>query len=162
MEPLESALLRQAAQIERELTAGSWPQRVIAWVLRPVATQRALIAKIRGSSSDTIRVRGVKVAARWLRELLALDPAALYRRVRCPVLLVGGAKDLQCLPTDVARIAELAGGPVEAHVVPDLTHVLRRDDEPPTMQRYPALLERPIEPAVLDLIEVWARRQDGA
>jgi hypothetical protein len=74
------------------------------------------------------------------------------------MLCISGEKDIQCSPDDGHRIAVLAKAPVEVHVLPDLTHILRRDDRPPCFARYRAILGEPIDPRVLDLACDWIAR----
>lgn len=149
-EPMETILMRQAAQADREL---GWLLRALA---RPVPTQRRLIERVRASSEVNIRVRGQRINAQWLRELLALDMAELLRQLTCPTLLIGGAHDCQCDPEDVARAATFVRGPVEAHVLPELTHVLRRG--PRTLLQQHRLLGEPVDERVLALLETWIQR----
>jgi hypothetical protein len=102
-----------------------------------------------------------KMPAKSLRELIHLDPRAILKRVTCPILLIGGEKDVQCDPADVHRIAESATCPVSAHVVPNLTHVLRCDARQPSFFSTGELLKKPMEPIVLDLIGFWLAEQLG-
>lgn len=59
-------------------------------------------------------------------------------------------------PADVARAAALVQGSVEAHVVPELTHVLRRG--PPKLLQQHRLLAGPVDERVLDLVSAWIRK----
>jgi uncharacterized protein len=149
-ERMETILMRQAAQVEREL---GWLLRALA---RPAHTQRRLIERVRASNELSFRIRGQRINAKWLRELLAIDTAEVLRQVTCPALLIGGAHDCQCDPQDVARAAALLRGPVQADVVPGLTHVLRRG--PPTLLQQHRLLGEPVDERVLDLLATWIRK----
>lgn len=148
-EPMETILMRQATQVECEL---GWPMRAIA---RPVSTQRRLIERVRSSTEDSFRFRGQRINAKWLRELLEVDTAEVLRQVTCPTLLIGGAHDCQCDPEDVAKVAALLRGPVQSHVVPELTHVLRRG--PRTLLQQHRLLRDPVDERVLELLVSWVR-----
>lgn len=163
LQDVETLLLRQARQIEDELrrTPGvggrlyraSW--RALG---SPVVRQRNLIRRLKRSSADRIRVWSQPVPAKAMRELFDLDIATLFRQVTCPVLLIGGEKDVQCPPADAPRIAEIVGGPSEAHVIPDLTHILRSEPGPPSLLGTAALTRQPVEPVVLQLVTEWIRR----
>ena len=164
VERMESVLMRQAAQIEQELAHlpgfGGTLNRLAARILgTPTATQRNLIARLRSTTQDTFRVGFRKFPAKWLRELLDVDPEQVFRQLDRPMLIIGGAKDLQCQPEDVARIAELSPAPIESHVLENLTHVLRCDDEPASIIGSGRLLTDPVEPQVLELIAGWLRRR---
>ncbi|MFC7469889.1 hypothetical protein ACFQVA_23535 [Actinomadura keratinilytica] len=101
---------------------------------------------------------GIKVNARWLRELLAHDSRDDLAAVRAPVLAVTGDKDLQVDPDDLAEIARLVPGDVQTHRPADLTHVLRRDPGRPTPNSYHRLLREPVDPGLLDLVPDWLAR----
>jgi uncharacterized protein len=146
---METILMRQATQVESEL---GWLMRMIA---RPVSAQRRLIERVKASTESSFRFRGQRINAKWLRELLEIDTAELLRQVTCPTLLIGGAHDCQCDPEDVAKVAALLSGPVQSHVVSELTHVLRRG--PRTLLQQHRLLREPVDERVLDLLVAWVR-----
>jgi uncharacterized protein len=75
------------------------------------------------------------------------------------MLLIAGAKDVQCHSAGVPAIREITSAPVEIHVVPNLTHVLRFDQEQPSVLRYPELIQNPVEPLVSSLISRWLVKQ---
>jgi uncharacterized protein len=149
IESMETILMAQATQIESEL---GWLMRTLA---RPVSTQRRLIERVRTSTEVSFRFRGQRINAKWLRELLKSDTAELLSHVRCPTLVIGGAHDCQCDPNDVARVAAVLNGPVESHVVSELTHVLRRG--PRTLLQQHRLLREPVDERVLELLVAWVR-----
>lgn len=164
VENLEAVLLRQARQLQNELgrrpgAAGVLTNTLFRWLGRDADYQARLIARIQRSTTDTIRVRLQKVPARWYRELFALDLRAIYRTVRCPVLVLGGEKDLQCNPQDVAEIADLLPGAVTAELVPNLTHVLRLELGKARLSDSHGLLAQPVEPVVIEAISLWLQEQ---
>ncbi len=65
---------------------------------------------------------------------------------------------MQCDPGDVEQGRSLLRGPVEAHLVEDLTHVLRLDSGPPTLLGAHKLLQNGIAAIVPDLASEWLRR----
>jgi fermentation-respiration switch protein FrsA (DUF1100 family) len=130
------------------------------------ATRTDLVAKvlknhdrIRRTTRDVVRMGGVRVNARWTREFLDHDPGADLARIRVPVLAVTGTKDLQVDPADLARIADLVPGPVEAHRIPDLSHILRRQAGPPSLRAYRRDARQPVDAEVTDLVTRWLARQ---
>ena len=86
---------------------------------------------------------------------MAYDPAADLPEVRCPVLAITGAKDIQVEPADVSRLEELVGGPFEGEVPDDLTHLLRRHPGPPSLSTYKAQLREPVDTWLLDRVAAW-------
>ena len=164
VENLENVLLRQGRTVERELASRSgFFGAVSNFMLRRLGAdarlQERLIARIRASKTDTIRVRLNKIPARWYRELFALDLVAIYERVSCPVLILGGEKDLQCNPRDVTTIAALVRGEVTAEVVPDLTHLLRLEPGVPSLVGGRKLLNQPVESLVIEAVSIWLEEQ---
>lgn len=123
--------------------------------LRPRRIQRRLIDRIRSSDAPTLRHYGTPVVAKSLRELMALDPASIYAQVRVPTLLIGGAKDVQCDPVDVASIATLLGALATPMVMSDLTHVLRRHAGPVDLLMHGRLLSRPVDEELLATACAW-------
>ncbi|GAB3881423.1 hypothetical protein GCM10027612_10470 [Microbispora bryophytorum subsp. camponoti] len=114
--------------------------------------------RIRRTTTDVARVGGVRVNARWTREFLDYDPAADLTRIHAPVLAVTGDKDLQVNPEDLVRMAELVPGPIETHVIPDLSHILRRQPGPPSLRAYRREVREPIDARVTELVIGWLAR----
>lgn len=165
-ETLEAALLRQAGQLEKELAARRGVAgrlgRFFAGIFGgPLAGQRTLIRKVKAASSPVLRVGFRRHPARWLKEIMAVDPREVFREIGAPMLLVGGEKDLQCRPDDIFRIAKTAGPGAEPALVDDLTHILRRDEDPPALADFPRLLKRPVDDRVLELVVEWLGRRSG-
>lgn len=160
VQPIEAILLKQAAQVQKELETGGMLRR---WLFKMLGTsvesQQKLIDRIKSENKDTIRVNLQKVPAKSIRELLELDPSTIMAQVERPTLIIGGEKDLQCDPADVDTIARLIKGPVEAHVVKNLTHLLRFEEGEPSLLRSFQLIRKPMEPVVAELIANWLEKQ---
>lgn len=162
LDDMESILIKQALQLEHEFGTLTGFRGLVYKILSkvmgmPVKNQRKLIDKVKSSNKETIRVGFQKSPAKWLRELIQLDPRTIFSQVTCPMLLIGGEKDLQCDPQDVNRIAELAGGVVNAHIISNLTHVLRFDEKQPSLLGSAELIQKPMEPILLELIIEWLK-----
>jgi uncharacterized protein len=106
------------------------------------------------SDGDVLDIEG-GLPARWFREFMAYDPADDLPSIRCPVLAVTGRKDLQVDPNDVERIGLLVAGPFTGSTPDDLTHVLRSDRDPPSLDSYGRQLREPVDPALLELVTSW-------
>ena len=119
--------------------------------------QRKLMKRIKNSNKSSLKVRKALINAKWLREVTSVNPVEVYQKITVPTLSIGGAKDIQCLPEDAQRIAELVKAPVETHVLSDLTHILRTDDDKPSTFSYKKLAEKPIDSRVPELIINWLR-----
>ncbi|MEN3538646.1 alpha/beta fold hydrolase [Microbispora sp. ZYX-F-249] len=124
--------------------------------------------RIRRTTTDVARIGGVRVNARWTREFLDYDPAADLAMIKAPVLAVTGDKDLQVDPGDLTRMAELVPGPIETHLIPDLSHILRRQPGTPSLRAYKREAREPIDAQVRELVAGWLARtlaapaRDGA
>ena len=140
---------RQTERIARTMRGLQRPLR--GWFVR---RQAAIRRELLTSTADTIRAGRLELPARWFREYMPYDPVPDLRAIRCPVLAVTGANDVQVDPGDVARIGELVGGPFTGHTPEGLTHVLRRG--PAGLGEYAAQLKRPIDPELLDLVATQA------
>ena len=117
--------------------------------------QRAALEKLSRTTTDTARMGGRRVNARWFREFLDFDPTPLLRENTAPVLAITGAKDVQVDPDDLAVIAELVPGEVDTVQVPDLTHLIRRDADPPSLRAYRRLVRDAVDPEVLSQVADW-------
>lgn len=124
-----------------------------------LAKQRKLIQKIKKSRRDTLKIRKQVINAKWIREMLSLDATAIHAAPNIPTLIIGGQKDLQCRPEDVEKVASVVRGPVQSHVLSDLTHILRADAEKPSVQHYLMLSLEPVDERVLTLISDWLLEQ---
>ncbi len=164
VQDMETILMEQAAQLDRALDeAGGLSgklNRAIAGLLgRPSKWQTRLIGRIKSSSRPTIRYLGRRLAAGWLRECMNQDLPALYRRVQTPAYVLGGAKDIQCNPEDVARIGEIMGPAAETEIIADMTHILRLDPDPPSFNTYRRQMGQPVAPEVPERIADWLDRR---
>lgn len=160
MEDAEQSLLAQAGKLDEALRGMPGPGGVFARLLArvfggPIAGQRRIIARVKGGEEATFREGLQRVDAKSLREIMALDLAAIYAQVRTQALVIGGSKDIQCNPADVSRIAAAIGAGATGVVVEDLTHVLRKDAGPPTFLSYLRLIREPVEPEVIRLVGEW-------
>lgn len=98
------------------------------------------------------------VLSPWFRFFLTYDPARALRRIRCPVLVIYGERDLQVLPSQNARVVETAlraGGNKSCKVVilRGLNHLLQTcHTGAPTEY---GQIEETIAPSALDLVKGW-------
>lgn len=106
-----------------------------------------------------------QLLAPWMRFFLGYDPRGALRRVRVPVLALGGSLDVQVparenLPEIEAALRD--GGDKDYRVVelPGLNHLLQ-----PATTGAPteyAAIEQTISPGVLELIASWINQRFGA
>ncbi|MCF6743683.1 alpha/beta hydrolase [Blastococcus sp. KM273128] len=155
--PGEELLRWQARQITPTLPA---PVRFVLRLLRTDLESKVAAnhRRIKATTTDVARIGGARINARWHREFLAHDPREDLRRIEVPVLAVTGAKDLQARPADLETIAAAVRGPVETHLVPDLTHTLRRQPGPASLSAYRRELRRPVDAELLGTVVTWCDR----
>jgi pimeloyl-ACP methyl ester carboxylesterase len=118
-------------------------------------------ARVRATTTDVARIGLVRLNARWHREFMDYDPRDDLARIRVPVLALTGAKDLQVDPADLAELARVAGGPVETHVLPEVSHILRRQPGPASLKAYRSEVRRPVDAGVTRLVVEWLCRKAG-
>lgn len=165
IQPLEQLMLSQAAAAQRELAKRTgWKgglSRVLVSILIGdlVRFQEKFIQKMRESQADVLRVKMQKKPAKWFREILAVEPKMVFQRIEHPLLLIAAEKDLQCPPEDAQKIARTVQGEVTLHSIENLSHILRRDPNPPTFADYTAQRKRPIDDEVVQRALAWLLRQ---
>lgn len=152
--PGREVISYQVAEMAERMPASA---KLILRLMRTDAVRAQLKnqAKIMASSADVLRLQGVRVNARWVRDFIGSDPAPVLARITVPVLAITGANDLQVPPDDVAAVGRLVRGPFEGHVVPDLSHVLRPDPGRVGPRDYRRQVRTPVSPEVLRLITEW-------
>jgi fermentation-respiration switch protein FrsA (DUF1100 family) len=92
----------------------------------------------------------------WMRLFFTMDPAVALRQVRCPVLAIGGSKDLQVPATEslAAIKTALSNNPdVDVRELPNLNHLFQTA-QTGSLGEY-AESEETISPSVLTLISSW-------
>ena len=114
--------------------------------------------------ADVLKARGVAAAqgdpGPWMRTLLSIDPQALLRQLRCPVLALVGDKDrVVAADTNIpALTAALAANPrAEVRRMPGLNHFFQTAGSG-EFDEVEGISET-MSPRALALIGTWARRQ---
>lgn len=159
-----SALQSEAAFGEMDRAGGmkGWLYRKLNVTAKAKKQNEKIFRKVAESDKDVMRVQGVRINAKWLRETLAFDTTAYLSRVKCPVLAVTGEKDVQVPPEDVKRIPELVKGEAEWRIIPGMNHILRKYDGQHTMlgliKEYKAQLGQPVDDELLDVLGEWLER----
>ena len=90
----------------------------------------------------------------WFKTFLKLTPADYLPKVKCPILALGGEKDVQVLAKEnLALIKKLSGGRADVRLMPSLNHLFQHcttglPDE------YLSIKET-ISPEVLEILATW-------
>jgi alpha-beta hydrolase superfamily lysophospholipase len=155
----EAVLKWQAKQVAKGLKG------INGWLIRKLhidvaKAQQKQIDKIKQSNKDWYRQQLVaKVNAKWLREFMAYDPSEDFPRITVPVLAITGSKDVQVNPADLERMASLVNAPIEQHLIPGMTHLLRVVDGDAGISDYTEEIKEPIEPQVLEIVLHWLKNR---
>jgi pimeloyl-ACP methyl ester carboxylesterase len=117
-----------------------------------------------GGQEAAIQAQMQAILTPWFRYFLTYDPRPALRRVRCPVLAVNGAKDMQVPPKENLReiaAALKAGGNKDCTVkeLPGLNHLFQTafTGSPAEYAR----IEETISPVALKVIGDWIVRHAG-
>jgi pimeloyl-ACP methyl ester carboxylesterase len=99
-------------------------------------------------------------ARAWLASHLSHDPLAAIARVRCPILILQGGRDVQVsaerdAPALLAALDAVKHPDHELKVFPTLDHLFKVAGDPPSELDY--LKARPIAPEFLDAVMEWLR-----
>lgn len=100
----------------------------------------------------------------WMQSFLKLDPREALRLMRCPVLALGGEKDLQVppdknLPEIEKTLREAGNSDVTVKTLPNLNHMFQ-EATTGLVGEY-GLIEQTLAPQALDEVTNWLRAQFG-
>ncbi|MGJ5818527.1 alpha/beta hydrolase family protein [Paludibaculum fermentans] len=120
---------------------------------------KAVLAGIPGAESQA---RGF--ASAWMREFAFYDPAPTLQKLRCPVLVLNGEKDLQVIADQNVPPIEAAlkkGGNKDFRIVrlPGLNHLFQTA-QTGLVQEY-GQIDETLAPVFLETITTWIRRHTG-
>ena len=161
VDKIESLMMTQSRDLKK--TANSLKgikhlaTKLLFSIYDPVRAQHRVLNKIKNNNKDVIYSSFQKLPAKWIRELMQVDPEDVFRNNSTSMLIIGGSKDVQCNPEDVYKIKEIAKGDIDAHVIEDLSHILRIEKGIPSIFTYKEQLKLPMDKQVLDLIIGWVK-----
>ncbi|WP_033543488.1 alpha/beta hydrolase family protein [Planococcus sp. CAU13] len=162
-----SALQNEAAFEEMNGAGGfkGWLYRTLKAVDKARKQNAKIFKKIEASDKDVMRIQGIRINAKWMRETLSFNTTDYLNEVDCPVLAVTGEKDVQVPPEHVKRIPELVKGEAEWHIIPGMNHILRNYEGEHTMlgliKEYKAQMGQPIDPQLFKVMGGWLKRFKG-
>ncbi|MDD7970858.1 alpha/beta fold hydrolase [Roseinatronobacter sp. HJB301] len=156
---LEEDLIKNAEVLNRDLkTLKGLKGRLARWLFYTKDPQ-AVVASLRQRVENTRRrrmwVSFQRVSTKFYRDTFNYNVRQHLVTFRKPILAIGGGKDFQCLPEDTLEIAELSQGPVITRIMPDMNHMLRNQQEEPTMLNYKAQSDEPVLDEVPRTVAHW-------
>jgi uncharacterized protein len=124
------------------------------------AEQRKALSVTEGSIDMQVKM----MTSAWFRELLRYDPTATLAKVKCPVLAINGAKDVQVaadanLPAIRDALKKAGNADVETVELPGLNHLFQ-ECKTGGVAEY-ASIEQTMSPQALEIVTKWVRRRAG-
>lgn len=116
--------------------------------------------KVRKSDKDVIKVQlFFKQPAKWFREHEAFNKREALKNITCPVFAIIGDKDVNADPVVLSELSQLVQGPNEYHVISNMEHGLRIQQEPKNIlnlrKNMKEILTRPIHEEALEKMSDW-------
>lgn len=156
---LEEDLIKNAEVLNRDLQGlkgfRGWLARRLFHTRDPQAVVRALRRRVERSDRKRIWVSFQRVSTKFYRDTFDYDVRQHLAGLQKPILAIGGGKDFQCLPEDTLEIARRSAGPVTTLIIPEMNHMLRRQQGAPSMLDYKDQGDEPVLPEVLRTIAQW-------
>ncbi|MGD9721842.1 MAG: alpha/beta hydrolase family protein [Pirellulales bacterium] len=144
--------------VKNEPDAAKAEERIRAAMLRSEAYISAPSAEAKKAVEEQMAVQAKTVLTPWFRFFLTYDPAPALRKVRCPVLVLNGEKDLQVdpkqnLPPIAAALKESGNRDVTIRELPGLNHLFQhcRTGSPVEYGK----IDETLAPEVLELVGDW-------
>lgn len=166
-EPSADLLPRQNEMAYQEMnqTKGfkGWLFRALKVTEKSRKQNAKIVEKILQSNKEVMRIKGIKINAKWVRETLSYNVNEFLEEVTCPVLAITGDKDIQVPPEHAKLIVEKVRGESEGHIIPDMNHIFRKYNKQHAilslMKEYKAQQNQPIDENLLDIMSVWLQKR---
>lgn len=133
--------------------------RLLANEKRAKKANAKIYAKIMASDKEVYNFNGKKMSGKWFREHKNFVVDSALAVAECPILAMTGKKDVQVVPEHARKIGEIASSPFEYHIIEDLNHMLRKQEEPPSMMNikkiYKKSLGMPIDSELIGYLNAW-------
>ena len=114
------------------------------------------------SEDDFIKQQVNQIANPWMQNFIQFNPAPVLEKVKCPVLAINGAKDLQVPPKENLEsiknaLAKAGNQNVTIVELPTLNHLFQ-ESKTGSPAEY-AVIEQTFSPTALDVITKWMKVQ---
>lgn len=165
-EPSKDLTPRQSEKVYEEMNEikgfKGWLFRTFKVIEKARKQNEKVLQKVTESDKAVMRIKGIKLNAKWLRETMSYNVCEYLEEVTCPVLAITGEKDLQVPPDHARLIADIVKGESEWHVITDMNHMLRTYEGEHTMLRlmkeYKTQLNQPIDRELFDKMTAWLEK----
>jgi hypothetical protein len=133
--------------------------RILANEDRARKTNAKIYAKIMASEKEVYSFNGKKMSGKWFREHKNYVVDTALQQAECPILAITGSKDVQVKSEYARKIGEIVHSPFEYHIIEDMNHLLRKQEEAPSLlglkKIYKKSLGEPIDPALIGYLNKW-------
>jgi uncharacterized protein len=124
-----------------------------------VATYQKMI----DSDKDVVKQLGlIKLPAKYFREHFAFNIVEALKKVTCPVIAIGGTKDIHTNPVKMERVKQYVQGEHECHVIENMDHGLKEQLTPMAplnfKRDYLKTIGKPIHPEAVKHLTSWLQR----
>ncbi|MBS0264206.1 MAG: alpha/beta fold hydrolase [Planctomycetes bacterium] len=115
-----------------------------------------------GESAETLSGQARRLCSPWFRYFLTYDPLPVLKKIRCPLLVLNGAKDLQVLPEQNLplireALAESKHPDYEIHELPNLNHLFQTSATGAVAEY--GQIEETFAPSALKLVGDWITKR---
>ncbi len=124
--------------------------------------QEKIFKKISDSTSDTIRIQGQKMNAKWLREhfeITLTDVLADLSLLNVPTYVICGDKDVQAEPQDVQVIKQLNNPNIKTEIINNMDHLLHYFDGKSSIlninKQYKSHINKQLNPDFVASLKSW-------
>lgn len=119
--------------------------------------------KVLSSNDRVIKLFGIKkFNAKWLRDCYAYNVREFLPNITCPALIIGGEKDIQCIPDEAKDIANLIPGTCTYKIIPNMNHILCHYDEDhhllSIMKEYHQSLNNGFSSELVNVLSDWLKQ----
>lgn len=119
--------------------------------------------KLFSSNKPVIKILGMKkFNAKWFRESCNYNVREYLPNIICSTLIIGGEKDIQCVPDEVNDIAKLIAGSCTADIIPNMNHILCYYENQhhllSLMHEYKQSLKNGLSTAFIETLTHWLKQ----
>ncbi|KAA9031606.1 alpha/beta hydrolase family protein [Niallia endozanthoxylica] len=166
-EPSKDLLPKQFAMAMKEIreTKGfkGWLFKILNVAKKAQKQQDTVMAKILNSTEDTLKIKGTKVNAKWMREQFDYNVCTYLQKATCPTLAISGEKDIQSPPEHAEKIAGMVKGEAEWYMIDNMNHILRKYPKEhkmlTLMKEYKSMFDQPMDAELLERVEKWLKEK---
>ncbi|MCP4148872.1 MAG: alpha/beta fold hydrolase, partial [bacterium] len=148
--------------VKNERNLKSAKEKIVTIINEAYAQMSDEVKKKPGVNLEALQRGALASLAPWLRYFICYDPATALKKIKCPVLALLGAKDLQVTPKEnhfaiKKALTEAGNKNFTVKVMPGLNHLFQVcETGAPTEY---AIIEETVNPAALELVSKWILKQ---